>query len=172
MTSTIFPSISRFISIFASALFCKQSLKIVANISSHPEHMHTSLPPCWLRLPFDSRLQRSQLLHDSHKANVSLTHGYRTTVANTRFLQPGQPRAILYSNSHLSDDLTSINIRLTHDSRTTVANTRVNKKARLIRKAVTKCLLASLSNPIQSKKSLYIHGHPNKLPHNGGDYIA
>ena len=65
---------------------------------------------------------------------------------------------------------TSINIRLTHGSRTTVANTRFHKKARLIRKAFRKRLLVSLSNPIQSQeKSLYIHGHPNKLPPNGGD---
>ena len=66
---------------------------------------------------------------------------------------------------------TSINIRLTHGSRTTVANTRFHKKARLIRKSFRKRLLVSLSNPIQSqKKSLYIHGHPNNLPPNGGDY--
>ena len=48
---------------------------------------------------------RSQLLHDFQKANVLLTHGYRTTVANTRFLQRGQPHVILEdSNLHLSDD--------------------------------------------------------------------
>ena len=152
MTSTIFLSISRFISIFASVF---QSFKIVIKISSHPEHVHTSLPPFWLPLTFDSRLHRSQLFHDSHKTNVTLTHGYRTTFANTRFLQTGQPHVSLYSNSHHLT--TSINIRLPHGSRTTVANT------------VRECLLASLSNPIQSKKSEYIHGHLNKLPPNGGD---
>ena len=68
---------------------------------------------------------------------------------------------------------TSINIRLTQGSRTIVANIRFHKKARLIRKAVRKCLLASLSNPIQSKKekSSKKHGHPNKLPPNGGDNL-
>ena len=34
--------ISRFISIFASVLFCEQSFKIVIKISSHPEHVDTS----------------------------------------------------------------------------------------------------------------------------------
>ena len=68
MTFTIFLSISRFVSIFVFVLFCKQSFKTVIKISSHPEHVHTSLPPCWLPLPFDSRLQRSQL--------TSLTYDY------------------------------------------------------------------------------------------------
>ena len=165
MTSTIFLSISRFISIFA--LFRKQSFKIVIKISSYPKHVHTSLPPCWLPSPFDAQLQRSQLLHDSHKANVSLTHGYRTTVANTRFLQTGQPHVILYSNLHLSD--TSINIRLTHSSRTTVTNTKFDKKGQAYQKS---CQKMSFGFPIKShpiqKKSLYMHGHPNKLPPNGG----
>ena len=154
MTSTIFLSISRFISIFASVLFCKESFEIVIKISSHPEHVHTSMPPGWLPLPFDSRLQRSKLLHDPHKTNVSLTHGYRTTVANTRFLQTGNPMS---SSIPIHINLTtSINMRLTHGSRTTVANTRFHKKAWLMRKAVRKWLLAFLSNPIQSKKILIV----------------
>ena len=49
---------------------------------------------------------------------LKLTHTYRTTVAKTRFLQTGQSHVILYSNSHLSDDL-----QLTNGSCTTVANT-------------------------------------------------
>ena len=64
MTSTIFLSICRFISIFASVLFCKQIFKTVIKISSTPEARAYILPPCWLLLPFDSRLQtgRSQLI--------------------------------------------------------------------------------------------------------------
>ena len=73
MPSTIFLSICRFISIFVSVLFCKQSFKAV-KISSHSEHVHTSLPPCWLPLPFDSRLQTG-----SH----NLFH-QRTTITNSR----------------------------------------------------------------------------------------
>ena len=73
MTSTIFLSICRFISIFASVLFCKQSFKIVIKISSHLEHVHTSLPPCWLPLPFDSRLQteRPQLISPTYNITSS-----------------------------------------------------------------------------------------------------
>ena len=73
--------------------------------------MHTSLPPCWLLLPFDCRLQRPQLPHHSHKTNeqanlmssstsvhiylttstnIRLTHGSCTNVANTRFHKNGQ----------------------------------------------------------------------------------
>ena len=129
------------------------------------------LPPCWSLLPFDSRLQRSQLqvLHVSHKTNVSRTHGYRTTAANTRFLQTGQPHVILYSNSHLSDDLYqyTTDSRLSYDRRKYKI---LQKRPGLSEEAVRKCLLASLSNPIQSrKKSLYTRGHPKKLPPNGGD---
>ena len=67
MTSTIFLSISRFITIFASELFCKQSFKTVIKISSHPEH---GIRPCRMlvAVTFDSRLQRSQL--------ASLTYDY------------------------------------------------------------------------------------------------
>ena len=131
--------------------------------------MHTSLPQCWLLLPFDSRSQRSQLLHDSHKANISLTHGYRTTVANTDSFKQANPMSYCAPvHIYLT---TSINIRLTHGSCKTVANTRFHKKGQAYqKKAVRKYLLASLSNPIQLKKnSLYIHGHPNKLHPNGGD---
>ena len=81
----------------------KQRFKIVIKISSHPEHVHTSLPPCWLPT-LDHKGHNYFTTPKSHKANVSLTHGYRTTVANTRFLQTGQPHVIPYSNSHLSDD--------------------------------------------------------------------
>ena len=163
MTSTIFLSLSKFISIFAFVSFCKQSFKIFCKICSHPEHGKYVLAAMLVAvIPFDSRLQRSQLLHDSHKAKVSLTHGYRTTVANTRFLQTGQPMS---SSTPIHIYLTtSVNIRLTHGSRTTITNT---EKARLIRKS---CQKMSFGFPIKSqKKSLYIHRHPNKLPLNGGD---
>ena len=74
MISTIFLSICRFISIFASVLFCKQSFKTVIKISSHQEHVHTSLPPCWLPLPFDSnyKLEGHNLFHQ------------RTTITTSR----------------------------------------------------------------------------------------
>ena len=75
MTSTIFLSICRFISIFTSLLFCKQSFKTVIKISLHPEHVHTSLPPCWLSLPFDSRLLKLEGHNLFHQ---------RTTITNSR----------------------------------------------------------------------------------------
>ena len=226
MASTIFLSISRFISIFASVLFCKQSLKNrhqdILRLGAHAYVLAA------MTVAVTSRLQRSQLLHGSHKANVSLTHGYLPEVKWQNFrisvftsqlsnidnvsvsmlyyarlrlqqqiLSPKPihnyfvtPQCITDSRSQrlqLPRDLhkakchwrtpilplsqvqdsskqanpmsssipihiyltTSINIRLTHGSRTSVANTRFHKKARLIRKAVRKCLLASLSNPIQ-----------------------
>ena len=68
---------------------------------------------------------------------------------------------------------TSINIRLTHGSRTTVANARFHKKGQPYQKSFQK---TSFGFPIKSypipKKSLYIHGHRNKPPPNGGDYYA
>ena len=103
--------------------------------------MHTCLPPCRLLLPFDSRYQRSQPLNDSHKANVSLTHDYRTTVTNTRFLQTGQLCSYSYSAPIHVYLTTSINIQLTHGSHKTVANTKFHKKARLIRKSCQKRFL-------------------------------
>ena len=71
MTSTILLSLSRSIFIFCVILQIK--FKIFSKIPqtrTGPKHVDTSLPPCWLLLPFDSRSQRSQPLHDSHKANV------------------------------------------------------------------------------------------------------
>ena len=110
MNSTIFLSISRFIFIFAYVLFCKQSFKIVIKISSHPEHVHTSLPLYWLPLLFDSRLQqRSQLLHDSHKVNISLTHSYLSKVKQQNF-------RILVFTSQLSN-IDNVSVSILHYAR-------------------------------------------------------
>ena len=103
MTSTIFLSLSRLYLylLLSSVSSCKQSFKIFCKISSHPEHVHTSLPPCWVLL---YSLTLDYRGHNYFTTRTKLTQGYRTTVANTRFLQTGQPHVILYSNSHLSDD--------------------------------------------------------------------
>ena len=73
MTSTIFLTLSRFISIFASVLFCKQSFQI---LSRYPHTRNTCLRPCrYVGCCYlDSRLKRSQLqvLHDSHKVKVHM----------------------------------------------------------------------------------------------------
>ena len=103
----------------------------------------------------DSRSQRLQLPRDLHKTKISLTHAYRTTVANTRLLQTGQPHVILYSNSHFLT--TSINIRLTHGSRTTVANTRFHNKGQAYQKSCQKMSFGFpiKSHPIQKKILIY-----------------
>ena len=67
---------SRFISIFASVLFCKQSFKTVIKISSHPEHVHASLPPCWLPLPFANWKVTTYFTN----VQLSLTHCYLSKV--------------------------------------------------------------------------------------------
>ena len=65
---------------------------------------------------------------------------------------------------------TSTNTRLTCSSHATVANTRFHKKGQAYQKSFQKMSFGFpiKSHPIQ-KKSLYIHGHPNKVPPNGGD---
>ena len=80
MTFTILLSLSRFIFIFVSESVLKSSARY-PHTRTGKKHVHMSVPPCWLLLSFD-----------------------RTTVANTRFLQTGQPHVILYSNLHLSDN--------------------------------------------------------------------
>ena len=129
-------------------------------LSLKPAHNYFITPQCIT----DSRSQRLQLPRDLHKAEISLTHAYRTTVANTRFLQTGQPHFILYSNSHLSNDFYyyRTDSRLWYDRR----KYKIPQKGQAYQKS---CLLASLSNPIQSKKFIYIQAHPNKLPPNGGN---
>ena len=74
MTSTLFLSICRFISIFASVLFCKQSFKTVIKISSHPEHCirprrHVG---CRYPLTLDYKPEGHNLFHQ------------RTTITNSR----------------------------------------------------------------------------------------
>ena len=131
--------------------FCKQSFEIFIKISSHPEHMHTSLSPCWLLLPFDSRLQRSQLqvLHDSHKANVSLSQ-----------IQDSSKQANPMSSStpiHIYL-MTSINIRLAHGSRTTVANTKFHKKGQVYQKKLSENVLwLPYQIPSNPRKNPYIY---------------
>ena len=63
MTSTIFLSIFGFISICAAVLVCKQNSKSAIKISPRQEHVHTSLPPCWLPLPFGSRFNTKVTTH-------------------------------------------------------------------------------------------------------------
>ena len=72
MTSTIFLSICRFISIFASVLFCKQSFKTVIKISSHPEHVHCRHAGCRHPLTLNYKLEGHNLFHQ------------RTTITNSR----------------------------------------------------------------------------------------
>ena len=61
---------------------------------------------------------------------------------------------------------TSIDIRLTHGSRKTVTNTKFHKKGQAYQKMLSENVFwlpyQIPSNP--DKSSLYVHGHPNKLP--------
>ena len=62
MTSTIFLSIFGFISILILCWFVNKVLTVI-KISPHQEHVHTSLPPCWLPLPFGSRFNTKVTTH-------------------------------------------------------------------------------------------------------------
>ena len=132
-------------------------------LSPKPTHNYFVTPQCIT----DSRSQRLQLPRNLHKAKISLTHAYPTTVA----IQDSSKQANPMSSSIPIDIYlkTSNDTRLTHGSRTTVANTRFHKKGQTYQKS---CQKISFGFPIKShpiqKKSLYIHGHPNKLPPNGG----
>ena len=78
MTSTIFLSIFGFISILLLCWFVNKVLTII-KICPHQEHVHTSLPPCWLPLPFDSRFNTKVTTHFT--VNVWLpAHGYLSKV--------------------------------------------------------------------------------------------
>ena len=95
---------------------CRFSLcMLTVSATDKPIHNYFVTPQC---IP-NSRSQRLQLPRDLHETKISPTHAYRTTVANTRFLQTGQPHVILYSNSHLSDNFhkCTTDSRLSYDSR-------------------------------------------------------
>ena len=158
MTSTILFNLCGFIFIFASASFCKHSFKIFSKISSHPARS-TCIRPC-RHVGCRHPLTLDNRGHNHFTTPIKLTYHQLTVIVPLSQIQDSskQANSMSYSAPIHIYLTTSINIRLTHGSRKTVANTRFHKRPGLSEKAVRICLLASLSNPTQSKNKIsYIY---------------
>ena len=100
--------------------------------------------------------QHRQYIPMLFTTTIKLTHSYRTTVANTRFFQTGQPHVMLYSNTQLSDNF--YYIPLTYAFCTTVANARFHKKGQVYKKKLSENVFwVPYQIPSNPNKSPYLY---------------